>query len=319
MFQLLSQTSYKFMAVRRYAYAVSAFLLIAGAAGWVVNGGFALGIDFTGGLLIEYEFNRPVPIDKARDVVARLGYAGAEIQDIANDPRELMIRVPEEGGRAADEASPSAKILEALQAEIPGLTGDLRLEESVGPKIGQELRGKATWAVLISLIGILLYITIRFEWKFAVAAVVALFHDVAVVLGVFAILEREITLPLIAALLTIGGYSVNDTIVIFDRVREQLKVRRKESFSEVIDISVNQTLSRTIITASTTLFAVLALLLLGGHVIHDFALAMFLGIIVGTYSSIFVASAMALEIDQIVTRPRHKAPGRASRATATGS
>ncbi|MBU1947776.1 MAG: protein translocase subunit SecF, partial [Candidatus Eisenbacteria bacterium] len=159
-------------------------------------------------------------------------------------------------------------------------------------------------------LGILIYIAIRFELKFAFAAVLALFHDVLITLGVFAILQREITLPVIAALLTIGGYSVNDTIIVFDRIREQLKIRRRVPFEDILDLSINQTLSRTIITASTTLFTVLALFILGGQVIHDFALAMLLGITIGTYSSIFVASSTVLVIQNLFNRARPSATGR---------
>lgn len=317
MFRIISETNYDFMAIRKHAYFFSALLFLVGIVGLLIHGGFNLGIDFEGGLLIEYGFNEVIPIDEVRDAVANLGYEGAEIQDIAGNPRDLMIRVPVEGDRAAGEASPSARILAELQKDRPNLEGDLRLEESVGPKIGHELRKKATLAVLIALLGILIYIAIRFEVKFALAAVLALFHDVIVTLAVFAVLQREITLPVIAALLTIGGYSVNDTIVVFDRIREQLKIRRKESLEDVINLSINQTLSRTIITSLTTLFAVLALFILGGQVIHDFSLAMLVGIIIGTYSSIFVASATVLQISRWVGRGRKKVGAGRARTSAS--
>jgi preprotein translocase SecF subunit len=316
MFRIITETNYKFMSYRRYATVFSGFLLLVGVAAFIIHGGFNLGIDFEGGLLIEFGFNEIVPIDEVRQAVANLGYEGAEIQDVAGNPRDLMIRVPLEGDRAAAEASPSAKILAELQKSYPNLEGDLRLEESVGPKIGQELRGKATMAVLIALVLILGYITVRFQLKFALAAVLALFHDVLVVLALFALLQREITLPVIAALLTIGGYSVNDTIVVFDRIREQLKIRRKDSLEDIINLSVNQTLSRTIITSVTTLFAVLALFILGGQVIHDFSLAMLAGVLIGTYSSIFVASSTVLQISQLTGRTRKRSlSGRARAST----
>jgi preprotein translocase SecF subunit len=319
MLRIVGETHIGFMKHRRLAFVVSLVVLVAGFLGWLLQGGFNLGIDFTGGLLVEFRFNKALPIDEVRQIVAEAGFPGAEIQDIGGNPKELMLRLPVEGDRPAGEASPSARILAALKEKYPDLEGDLRLEEAVGPKIGQELRGKATMAVLISLIAILLYITIRFEWKFAVAAVVALFHDVLVTLGVFAILQREITLPVIAALLTIGGYSVNDTIVVFDRIREQLKIRHRESLQSVIDLSVNQTLSRTVMTSLTTLFAVLALFFLGGQVIHDFSLAMLVGIVAGTYSSIFVASALVLEIHHFMDRSRRRSPQKAARAAASSS
>jgi preprotein translocase SecF subunit len=309
MFQIISQTDYKFMSFRRHAVIFSGILIIAGLLGWLLQGGFNLGIDFAGGLMIEYMFNQELPLDEVRTTVSDIGYSGPEITDIQGNPKNLMIRVPSLGDRDASMESPSATILAALQAKYPGLEGDLRLEESVGPKIGNELRRKATLAVLISLLGILLYIAIRFEVKFALAAVLALFHDVLITLGIFAILQREITLPVIAALLTIGGYSVNDTIVVFDRIREQLKIRRRVPFETVLNISINQTLSRTIITSLTTLFAVMALFFLGGQVLHDFSLAMLIGIIIGTFSSIFVASSAVLAITNLVNRIRKPAAG----------
>ncbi|MBD3334146.1 MAG: protein translocase subunit SecF [Candidatus Eisenbacteria bacterium] len=311
MFQIISQTNYRFMSYRKQAFVFSLILLFAGFVGWLLQGGFNLGIDFAGGLHIEFLFNQELPIEEVRATVEELGYSGAEIQDVGGNPRDLMIRIPEEGARPADEQSPSAQILDALQQKYPDLEGDLRMEEAVGPKIGSELRRKATLAVLISLLGILIYITVRFEVKFAVAAVLALFHDVIITLGVFAVLQREITLPVIAALLTIGGYSVNDTIVVFDRIREQLKIRRHTPLVDVINLSVNQVLSRTIITSMTTLFAVLALFFLGGQVIHDFSLAMLVGVLIGTYSSVFVASSTVLGISNLTQRPRRTAARRA--------
>jgi preprotein translocase SecF subunit len=307
MFQIISQTDYNFMSIRKLAAIFSGILILVGFLGWLLQGGFNLGIDFEGGLMIEFMFNQELPLEEVRTTVTEIGYEGAEITDIQHNPRNLMIRVPKLGAREADEHSPSVKILAALQEKYPGLEGDLRQEETVGPKIGNELRRKATMAVLISLLGILLYIAVRFELKFALGAVLALFHDVLITLGVFAILQREITLPVIAALLTIGGYSVNDTIVVFDRIREQLKIRRRISFEEVINISINQTLSRTIITSVTTLFAIMALFFLGGQVIHDFSLAMLVGVLIGTYSSIFVASSAVLGITNMVTRFRKPA------------
>ena len=181
---------------------------------------------------------------------------------------------------------------------------DLRRQETVGPKIGKELRGKAVWAVLWALVGIMIYVSWRYEFKFAVGAVLALFHDIVIVLGVFSVLNMEISLTIIAAFLTIGGYSINDTIVVFDRIREQMRTYRREKLHIVFNMSVNQVLSRTVITSLTSLFAVGCLLVLGGEVLHDFAFAILIGIVVGTYSSIFVASASVLEFAAFTTRKR---------------
>ncbi|MEZ4652269.1 MAG: protein translocase subunit SecF [Candidatus Eisenbacteria bacterium] len=210
-----------------------------------------------------------------------------------------MVRVPvSDTEAAAADKGPSALLLDALQTEKPGLSGELLREELVGPRVGSELRQKAFWAVLISLVLILAYVGFRFEIRFAVGGVIALAHDVLVVLALFSVLNIEITIPVVAALLTIGGYSINDTVVVFDRIREQSRLHVGQKISDVMDLSINQTLSRTIITAFTTFLAALSLVIFGGEVIHDFALAMVVGVAIGTYSSIFVASALALDMSK---------------------
>ena len=182
-----------------------------------------------------------------------------------------------------------------LTEDFPNNPYDIRSVQEVGPKIGGELRRAAIMAVLISLLGILIYISWRFEFKFAVGAVAALFHDVLITVGVFSLLNFEISLAVVAAFLTIVGYSLNDTIVVYDRIRENTKVLRRENFTNIVNISLNQTLSRTVITSVTTLIVVLVLYLLGGEVIHDFSFALIIGVLIGTYSSIFVASPIVLE------------------------
>jgi preprotein translocase subunit SecF len=207
----------------------------------------------------------------------------------------VRIPVSEEEAPASD-TGPSAQFIEKVNQRHPGVTAELRKEELVGPRIGEELRGKAIKAIVISLLLILLYVGFRFEFKFALGGVVALAHDVLITTFVLSLLDVEFTIPIVAALLTIGGYSINDTVIVFDRIREQSRQLIGHRLSEVMDISINQVLSRTIITSATTFLAAGALYLLGGEVIHDFALTMLIGIIVGTYSSIYVASALALEI-----------------------
>jgi preprotein translocase SecF subunit len=214
-----------------------------------------------------------------------------ELQQLAEDGGlEYLLRLKSEG-----EGDVFARVRPAIAARFPDVRVELRRTETVGPRVGRELSQKAVWAVLGSLAGILLYVGIRYEFKFAFGAVMALFHDVFVTLGVLCFLNREVSLTVLAALLTIAGYSINDTIVVFDRIRERSKALRKEKHSRAMDIAVNETLSRTVITAFVVLLTALALLLWGGEVLRDFSLAMVFGIAFGTYSSVYVASALALD------------------------
>jgi preprotein translocase SecF subunit len=198
--------------------------------------------------------------------------------------------------RFRTDKDPVALVQAAVDKHLPGTTMELRRNETVGPKVGRDLRDKAAWAILASLGAILLYVGIRYEFKFAFGGVAALFHDVLVTLGMLMLAGREVSLTVVAALLTIAGYSINDTIVVFDRIRERSKALRKEKHSRVMDLAVNETLSRTVITAFTVFLASLALFVWGGEVLRDFSFAMLVGVVFGTYSSVFVASAVALDI-----------------------
>lgn len=296
MFEIIRETHFPFMAVRRRAYAFSAALILMGIVSFIVRGGFNLGVDFAGGRLIEYRFNEAVDPGLIRSSLSDMGLPGAEVQQVGDD-RTFIVRVPvSDQEAAAGEASPSAVLLQKLQQQSSGLTGEILREELVGPRVGSELREKAIWAVVISLALILGYVAMRFEFKYAVGGVIALLHDVVVVMAIFSVLDKEITIQVVAALLTIAGFSINDTVVIFDRIREQARLHMGDKLAELIDLGINQTLSRTIITSLTVLFTALALLFFGGDVIHDFALAMTLGVLVGSYSTIFVAAALALDI-----------------------
>ncbi|MCK4413629.1 MAG: protein translocase subunit SecF [Candidatus Eisenbacteria sp.] len=299
MLTFVTDTHIDFMSKRRAFFVVSAVVILAGIVSFALHGGLRLGIDFAGGRLIEYRLGEDLTIDELRTAAAAAGYATAEIQPVRGRSYVLFrisdIDVAEQEG---GEISPSAEIRDALTAAHPGMEVELLREESVGAKIGKEIRGQAIWAMLIALGLILIYIAIRFEFRFGVGAVVALLHDVLVTLTVLSMLDREITMPVVAALLTIAGYSINDSIVVFDRIREQLVRLRRESFPGVLNVSINQVLSRTVVTSLTTLFVALSLLIFGGEIIRDFALAMAIGVIVGTYSSIFVASALVLELRQ---------------------
>jgi preprotein translocase SecF subunit len=246
-------------------------------------------------MLVEYKFVPKLSADQVRSIVAEAGFPDSEVQ-ASGEGETFMIRVPSSGETGGDELAASERILAAATREVPGLQADLLRAEFVGPRVGRELRAKSFWAVTISLILILIYVAIRYELKFGIAAVIALAHDVLVVLAFLSFTNKEITIPVIAALLTIGGYSVNDKIVVFDRVRERKKGSGRQADEALIDLSLNQTLSRTIITGLCVIFTLEALLFFGGSVIHDFAFAILVGVLAGTFSSIFVGSGLVLDM-----------------------
>ena len=293
MLQLLIGTNLPFMKYRRFAYLFSGALVVATVAWLVAHGGPKYSVDFTGGTLLQIRLGRVLPADQVRQALDAGGLKGAELQQMTGENRaEFLIRIQSQGQGQGDLF---ARARDAIHARMPEVAVELRRTEAVGPKVGSELRRKAIWAVLGSLGAILLYVGIRYEFKYALGAVVALFHDVFVTLGVLCFTGREVSLTVLAALLTIAGYSINDTIVVFDRIRERNKALRKEKHSRVMDIAVNETLSRTVITAFTVFLSALALFIWGGEVLRDFSFAMLVGTVFGTYSSVYVASALALE------------------------
>lgn len=305
MFRIIRETNIDFMGARKVALIISLALIVAGLVSLLAHGGPRYSVDFSGGRLVDLGFgSSDVVAADVRASLARIGLPDVEVQhygadNLSEEGNGVILRFKDDQTLATtsgDAASPSAAIIEALEADNPGLSVDLRREESVGPKIGSELRGRAVQAILYALALILVYVGIRFEFIFALGAVVALFHDVFITLGLFSILNIEVSLPVVAALLTIAGYSINDTIVVFDRIRERRKGDQRRRIKEVINKSINQMLARTIIMSVTTLFSALALYLFGGAVIHDFALAIVIGVVIGTYSSIFVATALVYEI-----------------------
>jgi preprotein translocase SecF subunit len=292
MFEILHGTNIAFMRYRRYAYLFSGALVLATAVWLVVHGGPRYSVDFTGGTLLQIRLSQEMSADQMRRALDNAGYHGVELQQMTGENRnEYLLRM-----KAGGQGDLFTGVSAAIQKETPGVTVDLRQNQNVGPKVGGELRTKAVWAVLGSLAGILLYVGVRYQFKYALGAVVALFHDVFVTLGMLCFFHREISLTVVAALLTIAGYSINDTIVVFDRIRERSKALRKEKHSRVMDIAVNETLSRTIITSLTVFLTALALYVWGGEVLHDFSFAMLMGVGFGTYSSVFVASALALDV-----------------------
>lgn len=293
MFQILHDTNIPFMKYRKIAYVFSAIVLLT-TLGWLFTKGPRYSVDFTGGTLLQVRTVPAASADQLRHALDQGGYAGAEVQQMTGEAKdEFLIRVHSD---TTDAKVIAARITEAVATHLKDTQVEQRRIETVGPKVGGELRQKAIWAVLSSLGIILLYVGWRYEFKFAFGGVVALLHDVLVTLGALMITGREVSLTVVAALLTIAGYSINDTIVVFDRIRERHKALRKETHTRVMDIAVNETLSRTIITAFTVFLSALALFVWGGEVLRDFSFAMLVGVVFGTYSSVYVASALALDI-----------------------
>lgn len=293
--QFFLEPRINFVGVRRFAYIFSGMALL-GTMALLLSGSLKGGVDFTGGRLVQVRFEGvAVDISDVRALLEEAGVGGSEVQTFG-DENELLIRLPV--SQAGEQDSPAVE--DIIRQGYPGSVEITRVED-VGPKIGVELRRDAIRAVLWALVLLLIYISWRFELRFAVGAVVALAHDVLITLGVFALSGREMSLPVVAALLTIVGYSLNDTIVVFDRIREQLRLMRREVFENVVNLSINKSLSRTIITSLTTVVVVLILYLFGGKVINDFAFALLIGVLVGTYSSIFVASPVVIEWHRYIT------------------
>ncbi len=277
---------------RKVGYIISGALIVIGIISLIVHGGPRYGVDFTGGTSLHLKFEKSINAGDLRAALEGVGLGDAEIKRIGmEEENEIIIRVEQMG-----EGAETAQVMEReLSKDLADNPYEILAVNEVGPKIGSELRRAAILAILIALLGILIYISWRFEFRFAVGAVAALFHDVLITLGIFSLLNLEISLAIVAAFLTIVGYSLNDTIVVYDRIRENLKILRREKFPNLVNISLNQTLSRTIITSLTTLIVVLVLFLFGGTVIHDFSFALIVGVIIGTYSSVFVASPIIVE------------------------
>jgi preprotein translocase subunit SecF len=291
-------TNYDFLKKKIFFISVSLILIAIGIGSIVVHGGLNYGIDFAGGTLVQLKFNAAADIGKIRTSLKGIDLGDSVIQQYGS-PQEVMIRV-EKSSQSMKNLSD--RIKDALSKQFGKDTFVVERVEVVGPQVGHDLREKALLALLYALIGILIYVTFRFEFRFAVGAIVALIHDVSITVGAFSLLNKEFTLPIVAAILTVIGYSLNDTIVVFDRIRERFALKRKEPYEVTINRSINETLSRTILTSATTLIVVVILLFLGGEVIHDFAFALTVGIVVGTYSSIFIASPM-LVVFQRFSKP----------------
>jgi preprotein translocase subunit SecF len=312
---IFTNPNYNFLRWRWHAVALSWIVILAGL-GVIYTRGLAKGIEFAGGTSVIMQFDQTPSVDAVRTALNQ-NYAGGgqdAIVQTYGDPslRQVMVRVPEVGAEQGASLGTKAQAVEAALKK--GNLGNFKVvgTEIVGPAVGQELTQKGLSAFVLSLVGILAYIAFRFEFAFAVGAVVATIHDVLVTFAFLSFFRYDITLNVIAAILTVTGYSTNDTIVIFDRVRENMRKMRRESLSEIINVSINQTLGRTVITAGTALLSALALFVFGGEVLHGFAFTMIVGIITGTYSSVFVAAA-------IVTFWRRKSDAKMSAAPAAAT
>ncbi|MEJ2480433.1 MAG: protein translocase subunit SecF [Acidihalobacter sp.] len=280
-----------FMRPRWIFMAMSATLVVISVIAIGMRG-LNFGIEFTGGTVIEVSYAKAVPLREVRDALHKAGYPDAQVSNIGT-ARDVMIRVAPRGEK--DRAKVGDQVVQVLsQAHNDKVT--LRKVDFVGPTVGSELRQDGALALLYTVIAILIYVTLRFEWRFALGAVLALVHDITITVGVFAITQLEFNMTVLAALLALLGYSLNDTIVVFDRVRENFRKMRKGSPAGIINAAVTQTLSRTIITSLTVVLVLLALFFFGGSVIHNFSLAMLIGVVFGTYSSVYVASALALSL-----------------------
>ena len=289
-------TNWDFFARYKLWLGISAFMMVVAFASFVLQG-LNYGIDFRGGTTIRTDSSMPIVIADYRDSIEPLGLGDITITEVfdpsfGEDKNVAMIRIQAQDGEEAVTSEVIEAVLIALQEKAPDIT--FSSVESVGPKVSGELIQTAMIAVILAIGAVLIYIWLRFEWQFAVGAVVALLHDVLLTIGVFSELQIRFDLAIIAALLTIVGYSLNDTVVVFDRVRENLRKYKQKPLKEVMNISINETLSRTMMTSVTTLLALLALFFLGGDVIRGFVFAMIWGVIVGTYSSVFVASTILL-------------------------
>jgi len=284
---MFTNLNFDFMKLRKTAMIISAVLLLLSMASLATKG-LSLGLDFTGGTLLEVSYQEPADIQKIRIQLDESGFLGSTVQHFGSET-DVLIRMSE-----AYRDTLGAEVLEVLRNGDVASKVELRRSEFVGSQVGEELRDQGGLALLMALFVVMLYVAFRFQFKFSVGAVLALFHDVVIILGLFSIFQWDFDLTVFAALLAVIGYSLNDTIVVADRIRENFRIVRKGDAIEVINLSLNQTLGRTIMTSLTTALVLVALMFLGGELIHNFALGLFIGVVVGTYSSIYVAANILL-------------------------
>ena len=304
---IFKNPNFDFLKWRWPAVGLSCLIIAAGAVAVVLQGGLSLGIDFSGGTSLIVQFDDPVTEDAVRDAVG--GAVGESVVQLYGDAEanEILIRLPQSGPEvgASLEEGANAVVAALEQSPIGGFT--VIGQELVGPVIGEELQRRGVNAFVFAMLGILVYVALRFRFSFAVGAIIAVVHDILVTLSLLTFFGFDLSLAVVAAMLTITGYSVNDSIVVFDRVRENLRRMRRDAFDKLVNASINQTLSRTIITSGTTAFAVLALFLFGGEVLRGFAFTMLVGVLSGTYSTIFIAAAAAIVISERRSARRSRA------------
>lgn len=285
-------THFDFVGKRKIAIGISIVLIMISILSLVMHKGLNFGIDFAGGTIIQIKFTKTTPMDVIRKTFHNIKIDDAVIQEIGQD--EVIVRTNQPMTKELQE-----KVEKSMDGQFGTGNFEIRRIEFVGPKVGKDLTNKAIFAIVFAWIGMLIYIAWRFEFRYGLGAIVALIHDTIITIGALSLLNKEFTLTIVAALLTVIGYSINDTIVIFDRIRENRKKDLKKSLADIVNASINETLSRTILTALTVIFVLLALFFLGGPVIHDFAFALMVGLIIGTYSSIFIASPVVLFFENL--------------------
>jgi preprotein translocase subunit SecF len=287
-------TQIDFVRWMKAAGAVSLAIIIIGIASMIWHSGLNYGIDFAGGSLVQIKFQQEPQIDKIRNTFKMIGLENSIIQTYGS--KEIVVRTPES---RADLKGLAAKIETALASAYPSASYDIQRVEVVGPKVGKDLTRKALLAIFFSWVGILVYVGFRFEFRYALGGIIALVHDVLITVALLSLMNKEFDLNIVAALLTIIGFSINDTIVIFDRIRENARKNIRSSLTDIINMSVNQTLSRTILTSFTVFMVLLALFFFGGSVIHNFAFTMLIGTVAGVYSTVFIASPIVLLFEKI--------------------
>jgi len=298
MLRLFANAQYDFIAFRTRAYAVTALFIIPGLV-WLMVYGLNYSIEFTGGTLVQVQSKAPADVGALRAGLDRQGLHGAEIQSFGG-ANEFVVRarVAKPGTDANDTQATGDAVNQALTSVLGAGTFTIERTEAVGPKVGGELRSKAFLAIFLSFFAVLAYLAYRFEWRFGLAAVLATVHDIVATIAFIGMLRLEVSLTVVAAVLSMVGYSLNDTIIIFDRVRENLKKHKKDSFEQILNRSINETLPRSVLTHGTSLASLLALSILGGEVIRPFALVMFFGVFTGTFSSIYIASPVLMAIEK---------------------
>jgi preprotein translocase subunit SecF len=297
-------THIDFIGLRRYTIFVSGTLILAAIALWVIRGGPNYGVDFAGGTMVHLRFHERHAASEVRTALANGGYTDVQLQDFGGQGTEFLLHLPLIAAGGVGQEAVARKAQSALQEAMGAGSFEMLRSEMVGPKVGKDLRRKAILAVIASTIMMGVYLTARFQLRFGIGAAVALVHDVIITLGALMLLNYEFDLPVIAALLTVIGFSVNDTVIVSDRIRENLRKMRRQSLAAIANASINETLSRTVITTGTAIFVILALYLLGGSVIHGFAYTLLIGFVVGTYSSIFVATPVVLLFEEPEKRRR---------------